>query len=67
MESFAGSDIESVVKDAIESAFLKDKAILTIHYLEEAMKNIKPLKTMAPDLIKKYDEIYKKYSIRPAS
>ncbi len=67
MDSFAGSDIESVVKEAVEAAFLNGKTELTAKHFEEAIKNIRPLKKMAPDLINQYEEIYKKYSIRPAS
>ncbi len=67
MDMFAGSDIESVVKEAVEAAFLDDKAALTAKHFDDAIKNIRPLKKMASDLISKYEEMYKKYSIRPAS
>ena len=67
MDTFAGSDIESVVKEAVETAFLDDKAALTAKHFEDAINNIRPLKKMASDLISNYEEMYKKYSIRPAS
>ncbi len=67
MDMFAGSDIEAVVKESVEAAFVEGKATLTAKHLEDAIKNIKPLKEMVPDLISKYEEMYEKYSIRPAS
>ncbi len=67
MDMFAGSDIEAVVKEAVEAAFVDGKAALTAKHFDDAIKNIKPLKKMASDLISKYEEMYKKYSIRPAS
>ena len=67
MKDFAGSDIEAAVKDAVENAFLEGKSELTRIHVEKASSEIKPLKIMLPDHIKKYEDMFKSYKIRPAS
>lgn len=66
-DGYSGADLESLVKDAVETAFLHDKDDLTSEDLMRSVKNIRSISQTMSKKIKNLREIYKKYEIRNAS
>ena len=66
-EGFSGADLESVVKDAIERAFVDDKRSLTTDLLLVSVKETFPLAKMMGDDLEKGRKIYKEKGIKDAS
>ena len=66
-DGYSGADLESLVKDAVETAFLHDKDDLTSEDLMRSVKNIRSISQTMSEKIKKLREIYEKYEIRNAS
>lgn len=66
-DGYSGADLESLVKDAVETAFLHDKDDLTSEDLMRSVKNIRSISQTMSEKIKNLREIYKKYEIRNAS
>jgi SpoVK/Ycf46/Vps4 family AAA+-type ATPase len=65
-EGFSGADIESVVKEAIESAFFSDEK-LTNSILQECINNTISLSETMKDEIKNLEESYKKHNFKDAN
>ena len=66
-DGFSGADLEGVIKDAIEDAFLDNKADLkTAHLLESIEKN-KPHAMMMKSTVEEYRKKFKEMGIRSAS
>ncbi|MDR2409901.1 MAG: AAA family ATPase, partial [Bacteroidales bacterium] len=65
-DGFSGADINALVNEAAEHAFI-EKRELTTKDIENAIKEIVPLKKMLGDKMKTYEEKYKKYNLKPAS
>lgn len=66
-EGYSGADLETIVKDAIETAFIKDHEELTTEDLLESAHKIRSISQTMGDKIKNLQEIYKNYEIRNAS
>lgn len=64
---FSGADLESVVKDSIEQAFVDGKADLTTERLLHSVESTHPLAEVMKDKIKEYAEKFSKMRIKSAS
>jgi ATPases of the AAA+ class len=64
--NYSGADIESVIKETIETAFIDRKHIDT-DLLESTIKNTRPLGDVLKDKIKEYEQRFKEMHIKPAS
>jgi SpoVK/Ycf46/Vps4 family AAA+-type ATPase len=66
-DGFSGADIEAVVKEAIEMAFVNNRAPLTTDKLVDVIQNTHPLKEVMKHKIKEYEEKFKDLKIKAAS
>lgn len=66
-DGYSGADIEGVVKEAVEGAFIKGKTAVSTHDFEEAIKSTHPLKEIMGDSIEKLEEEYEKRKFKSAS
>ena len=66
-EGFNGADLEAVVKDTIETAFIEEKGTITTEDLLSAIKNTKSISNTLKEKIKQIKETIEKIDIKPAS
>ena len=66
-DGFSGADLEGVVKDAIEDAFLEGEADLKTGHLLRSMEKNRSHAMMMKDKAEEYRERFKKMGIRNAS
>lgn len=66
-DGFSGADIEGVVKEAIETAFVNNRSTLITETLIEIIINTHPLKEVMKHKIKEYEEKFKDLKIKAAS
>ena len=66
-ERFSGADLESIVKDAIEQAFVNERALLTTDLLLCSVENTVPLAETMEDQFKEHYEKLKGMRIKSAS
>lgn len=66
-KDYSGADIESIVKDAIESAFVDGKKSLDTVRLQTIIKNTQPLGEVMKDKVKEYKDKFEKMKIKKAS
>ena len=66
-DGFSGADLEGVVKDAIEDAFLEGEADLKTGHLLRSMEKNRSHAMMMKDKAKEYRERFKEMGIRNAS
>jgi ATP-dependent 26S proteasome regulatory subunit len=66
-DGFSGADIEAVVKEAIETAFVNNRSTLTTETLIEIIINTHPLKEVMKHKIKEYEDKFKDLKIKAAS
>ena len=66
-EGFSGADLESVVKDAIEQAFIKGKGDLALEHLRRSAKDTVPMAKLMKDKKKEYDRTFGEMGIKSAS
>ncbi len=66
-DGYSGADIEGVVKEGIESAFIKGKTSVSTEDLTTAIRSTYPLKEIMGDSIKKLEEEYKNRKFKSAS
>ena len=66
-DGFSGADIEAVVKEAIEIAFVEQGAALTTERLVDVINKTHPLKVVMKDKVKEYEDKFKNLKIRAAS
>ncbi|MGN1303906.1 MAG: AAA family ATPase [Oscillospiraceae bacterium] len=64
---FNGADIEAVVKDTIEAAFIDGKDIITTEDLIKSVKDTKSISSTLKDKIKQIKDTIEKIDIKPAS
>ena len=64
---FNGADIEAVVKDTIEAAFIDGKDIITTEDLLKSVKDTKSISSTLKDKIKQIKDTIEKIDIKPAS
>ncbi len=65
-EGFNGADLEGLIKDAVETAFI-DNTVITTGTLIDTLHNAKSITDIQGDKIKKLRADLKAYSIKPAS
>lgn len=66
-DGFSGADIEAVVKEALEAAFVDNRAALTTQRLLDVIRNTYPLKEVMKDKVQEYEEKFKNSKIKQAS
>lgn len=66
-DGFSGADIEAVVKEAIEMAFVQNRSVLTTEKLLDVVQNTHPLKEVMKHKIKEYEDKFKDLKIKAAS
>jgi len=64
---FSGADLEAVVKDAIESAFINGEDKITTEDLMQAVKDTKSISSTLKDKIEQIKQTISKIDIKPAS
>lgn len=64
---YNGADLEAVVKEAIESAFINGEEVITTEDLIDAIKETKSISSTLKDKIEKIKETVSKIDIKPAS
>lgn len=66
-EGFNGADIEAVVKDTIETAFIECRETITTADLLQSIKQTKSISSTLKDKIKQIKDTIEKIDIKPAS
>lgn len=66
-KGFSGADIESVVKEAIETAFANDKKYVQTEDILSAIKNTNPLSEIMKDTLEKIEREFKIRKFKNAS
>lgn len=66
-EGYNGADIEAVVKDAIETAFIEGNSILTTEDLRRTIKETKSISVTLPEKIKAIQKAVSSMDIKSAS
>lgn len=66
-DGYSGADIEGVVKDAVEYAFVDDKPSVTMNEFDEAIKNTNSLSVIMKDSLDKMAKEYERRKLRNAS
>lgn len=66
-DGFSGADIEAVVKEAIEVAFVNNRAALTTEQIIKVIENTHPLKVVMKNKVKEYEDKFKDLKIKAAS
>jgi len=66
-DGFSGADIEAVVKEAIEVAFVNNCTALTTDGLLNVIDNTHPLKEVMKDKVQEYADKFANLKIKPAS
>lgn len=66
-EGFNGADIESVVKDTIEKAFIENRKIITTQDLMDTIKETTSISSTLKDRIDKIKDAVGKMNLKPAS
>ena len=66
-DKYSGADIESIVKEGIELAFLADRAELTTQRLMQVIEATHPLGMVMKDKVKQYKDRFAEMKIKSAS
>lgn len=66
-DGYNGADLEAVVKETIESAFIEERELITIEDLVKAIKSTKSISVTLKDKIAQIKETINKIDIKPAS
>ena len=66
-DGFSGADLEGIVKDAVEQAFLDGKADIKTSHLLDSMEKNKPHAMMMKGKAEEYREKFKEMGFRSAS
>lgn len=66
-DGYSGADLETIVKDAIETAFIEDRDEISSQDLLESKEKIRSISETLADNISSLKEVYDKYAIRNAS
>ena len=66
-EGFNGADLEAVVKDTIELAFINGKEEITTEDLLNSVKDTKSISSTLKDQIEEIRKTIKKIDIKPAN
>ena len=65
-EGYSGADIESLVKETVEAAFISAEKTVTTEKLKNAVRSTKSISVTLKDKIKQLKAIYEKYDFRKA-
>ena len=66
-DGFSGADIECVIYDALEDLFRNQNTYLTQMVLEKYIEQAIPISIVLKEKIERYQELFKKFSLKPAS
>lgn len=66
-DGYSGADIESLVKETVETAFISDDKCVTTEKLMSAIATTKPISVTLKDKIAQLKTIYEKYDFQKAS
>ena len=66
-DDFSGADLEGIVKDAIEDAFLEDESELDTGYLHRLMEKNKSHAMIMKGKVEEYRERFREMRIRNTS
>jgi SpoVK/Ycf46/Vps4 family AAA+-type ATPase len=66
-KDYSGADIESIVKDAIEAAFVDGKKDLTTALLQKTIQSTQPLGEVMKDKVKEYKDKFERMKIKKAA
>ena len=66
-DGFNGADLEGIVQDAVETAFIDDVDEITTERLLKSLQEAKSISNIQKEKIKKLREDLKEYDIKPAS
>ena len=66
-DKYSGADIESIVKEGIELAFLDGRADLSTERLVQVIKATHPLGMVMKDKVQKYKDRFAEMKIKSAS
>ena len=66
-EGFNGADLEAVVKDTIEMAFLDGRDTITTENIRDSIRDTKSISSTLKEKIAEIKETIKKIDIKPAS
>ena len=66
-DGFNGTDLEGIVQDAVETAFIDDVHEITTERLLNSLQEAKSISNIQKEKIKKLREDLKEYDIKPAS
>jgi len=66
-KGYSGADIESIVSEAVENAFLNGKEIVSTEDIMEVIERSKPIAKTLKDKIKTLREFHKKIDAKPAN
>jgi len=66
-EGYSGADIESVVGESVESAFVKDSPHLTIEEILDCIANTHPMKEIMEEQINHLSKLYEERKFKKAS
>lgn len=66
-DGYSGADIEGVVKEGVESAFIKGRTSVSTEDIATAIRSTYPLKEIMGDSIKRLEEEYKNRKFKSAS
>ena len=66
-KGYSGADIEAVIKDSIEKAFIEDYDLIDTHNILEEIENTKPMSESLKEKIEHLQESLKKLDVKRAS
>ncbi len=66
-KGYSGADIEALLNYSLEHVLRRNKENLTEHIIESNLKQVVPISKTLQDKITSYQELFKKYSLKPAS
>jgi SpoVK/Ycf46/Vps4 family AAA+-type ATPase len=66
-EGYSGADIESLIKETVEAAFISDDKSISTEKLKKAMENTKSISITLKDKIEKLKETYEKFDFQKAN
>ena len=66
-DKYSGADIESIVKEGIERAFLEDRVALSTERLMQVIRATHPLGLVMKDKVQKYQDRFAEMKIKSAS
>lgn len=66
-EGYSGADIETIVKDVLEEAFIQNKSEITIDMFISSIKNTASISKTLKEKIDEYKKKFEKYNLKKAS